>query len=53
MAAEAGAFHCQLGIPQWLGAARAWAAGTAADAISATAPPEKRISDIVGKHTYN
>ena len=53
MVAEAGAFH-SIGIPQWLGAARAcaWAAA-AAGAISATAPPEKRISDIVGKHTYN
>ena len=48
MVAGAGAFH-SIGIPQWLGAATACAAG----AISARAPPEKRISDIVDKHTYN
>lgn len=50
--ADAGDFH-SIGIPQWTGTAWDCTGGTEAGASSATAPPEKRILDIVSKHTYN
>lgn len=52
MVADMGDFH-SIGIPQWTGAAGDWTGGTEAGASSATAPPEKHISDIVSKLTYN
>ena len=52
LVADIGDFH-SMGIPQWTGAARDCTEGAKAGASSATAPPEKLISDIVSKHTYN
>ena len=50
--ADIGDFH-SMGIPQWTGAAWDCTEGAEAGVSSATAPPEKLLSDIVSKHTYN